>query len=448
MSKTRVIDGKTSLFLLTWPIFVELLLQMLVGNVDQFMISRYSDQAVAAIGNVNQIMNLLVITFNILSMATTIMVAQYLGAKNYKKISEIYSVSIICNVVFGVVISGALFFLSDGMFAMMRLPQELYADAKVYINIVGAFTFLQAAYMSLTAIFRSNGLMKQSMYISIGINVINIIGNAIFLGGLFGVPQLGIMGVAISSVVSRLIGLIALIIIFNRTIEAKVSLSYLRPFPVDTLKSLLRIGLPGAGENISYSASQMVIMMCVNMMGTTAVTTKVYAGMLAWGSFLYGSAVSSANQIIIGHMVGAGDYEGAKERTLKSLWPAMGITLLMSILLFVFSDSIFGIFTDNPEVIALGKGIMLVEIFLEIGRCINMIVIRAMHAAGDIQFPVIAGIISMWGIATVLSFVLGISMGMGIIGVWIAMALDECVRGVVMYIRWQRGSWRNKSIVC
>ncbi|MGL4738968.1 MAG: MATE family efflux transporter [Cellulosilyticaceae bacterium] len=447
MKKTQMIDAKTSLFLLTWPIFVELLLQMLVGNVDQFMISRYSDQAVAAIGNVNQIMNLLLITFNILSMATTIVVAQYLGAKNYKKISEIYSVSIICNLVIGVIISAALFFLSDWMFALMRLPQELYKDAKTYINIVGGFTFLQAVYMSYTAIFRSNGLMKQSMYISIAINLINIIGNTIFLGGLFGVPELGIAGVAISSVVSRFVGLVILIYLFNRTIEAKISLSYLRPFPVDTLKSLLKIGLPGAGESISYNASQMVIMMCVNMMGTVAVTAKVYAGMLAWGSFLYGSAVSSANQIIIGHMVGAGDYEGAQQRTLKSLWPAMIITLTMSICLYLFSDVAFGIFTDNAEVIALGKTIMLIEIFLELGRCSNMVVIRSMQAAGDIQFPVIVGILSMWGIATALAYLLGIHMAWGIAGVWIAMALDECVRGLAMYIRWKRGTWRNKSIV-
>lgn len=447
MGNIKSIDKKTSLFVLTWPIFVELLLQMLVGNMDQFMISRYSETAVAAIGNVNQIMNLLTITFNIISMATTIMVSQYLGSKNYKKVSEVYSVAVFANLAFSGFLGGIIYLFNEPMFKMINMPPELYQDAKTYINIVGGFIFVQAVFMTFGAIFRSNGFMKQTMLISAVINIVNVIGNIIFLNGYLGFPQLGVTGVALSSVISRTIGLILIVIIFMRKLDTRISLKYLRPFPKDTFIGLLKIGVPSGGESISYNIAQMVILTCVNMMGTYAVTTRVYANMLAWFSFLYAAAISSATQIIVGHLVGAKDEDGAHELIIKTLKPTLIISLSVSIIMYLCSGTIFGIFTDNPEIIALGKQIMLIDIALEFGRSVNLVVIRGLQAAGDIKFPVYLGIGSMWGVAALLAYILGIGLGWGLIGVWIAMALDECLRAVIVYIRWKKGSWRGKALV-
>lgn len=447
MSKQTTINKNTSLFLLTWPILVELLLQMLIGNVDQMMISRYSQNAVAAIGNVNQIMNLLLITFNIITMATTIMVSQYLGSNNKEKVSEVYSLATYTNLFFSAILGIVMVFGHGPMFKMMGMPEELYRDATIYIVIVGGLIFLQGVFMSYAAIFRSNGLMKQTMIISFVVNFINIIGNFIFLNGLFGLPKLGVTGVALSSVLSRLIGLIIVMIIFNRKLDAKISISYLRPFPKDTFKSLLKIGLPSAGESLSYNIAQMWILSCVNRMGTYVIATRVYSNMIASFSFIYASAISTATQIIVGHLVGAGDIDDADELVLKTLKPTVLVSVVMSVILFLCSDFIFGLFTQDPVMIALGKQIMFVEIFLEIGRTFNLVIIRSMHAAGDIKYPVIIGIISMWGVAAFLSYVFGVVLGMGLVGVWIAMALDELLRAVLVYRRWKKGKWRGRALV-
>ena len=101
MDQQKKYDKRLSILALTWPIFIELMLQLLVNNIDQLMLSRVSDNAVAAVGNVNQIMNVLVITFSVITMATTILVSQYLGAKDYSKVSETYTVSIFTNLIFG-----------------------------------------------------------------------------------------------------------------------------------------------------------------------------------------------------------------------------------------------------------------------------------------------------------------------------------------------------------
>ncbi len=441
MSQTLPMNNKGLLFKLTWPIFIELVLQMLVGNVDQMMMSQYSENAVAAIGNVNTIMNFVTITFSIVTMAITIMVTQYLGSKNKEKVSEIYTVGIFINLIFSVLISAGLFFGSEALFHALKMPVELHADAKIYLNIVGGLVFLQALFMSFSAIFRSNGLMKQGMHISVVVNVLNIIGNASLL------PSLGIMGIAISSVFSRFIGVILVYRLFVRRIEGELHVKYLRPFPKETSKQLLRIGLPAGGESVMYNLSQMVILTCVNLLGTAVITARVYANMIAWLSYLYSSAVGQANQIIIGHLVGAQQEDEAYERSLKTLRPAMLVTLVISTLVFLLSDQIFGLFTKNPEILSLLKTITFIEIFLELGRAVNIVLVRGMQASGDTHYPVYISILSMWGVATLLSYMFGIVLGWGLIGVWLAMALDECLRAIIFYIRWKRGGWRGKAVI-
>lgn len=441
MSQTLQMNNKGLLFKLTWPIFIELVLQMLVGNVDQMMMSQYSENAVAAIGNVNTIMNFVTITFSIVTMAITIMVTQYLGSKNKEKVSEIYTVGIFINLIFSVLISAGLFFGSEALFHALKMPVELHADAKIYLNIVGGLVFLQALFMSFSAIFRSNGLMKQGMHISVVVNVLNIIGNASLL------PSLGIMGIAISSVFSRFIGVILVYRLFVRRIEGELHVKYLRPFPKETSKQLLRIGLPAGGESVMYNLSQMVILTCVNLLGTAVITARVYANMIAWLSYLYSSAVGQANQIIIGHLVGAQQEDEAYERSLKTLRPAMLVTLVISTLVFLLSDQIFGLFTKNPEILSLLKTITFIEIFLELGRAVNIVLVRGMQASGDTHYPVYISILSMWGVATLLSYMFGIVLGWGLIGVWLAMALDECLRAIIFYIRWKRGGWRGKAVI-
>lgn len=441
------INKKTSLFMLTWPIFIEMLLQMLVSNVDQLMISRISENAVAAIGNVNQIMSVLLITFSVVTMATTILVAQYLGSNNQRRASEVYTVAVFSNLIFSIIIGLILFLFNDAIFTLVKLPHELLADAKMYISIIGGGIFLQGIFMTYAAIFRSNGLMKQGMYISAIVNVLNIIGNLILLNGYFGLPKMGIAGVAISSVISRLIGVIIIIYIFKKKIKGEVSLKYLFPFPMDIFKRLMRIGVPSGGEAISYNASQMVILAFVNTMGITAIAARSYISILAWISYVYASAVSQANQVRVAYLAGSNDYDEAEAKIIETLKLANIVTIIISVLVFLFSDQLLGIFTSNAEILKLGKTILFIDIILEIGRTYNMVIIRAIQAAGDIKYPIIVGISSMWAIATLFSYIFGITFKLGLYGVWIAMMADECIRAVIFYFRLKSGKWRLKKII-
>ena len=260
-------------------------------------------------------------------------------------------------------------------------------------------------------------------------------------------PPLGIAGVAISSTVSRLIGLGLLIVLFNLRTTIEVHLRSLSPFPWGQLKKLLAIGIPSGGESVSYNLSQMVITKIVNGFGTAVINTRVYANMFAMVSYMYGSAVSQAAQILVGVLIGGRKLEDAHKQVMHTIIYSLIIGVGVSTLLYIFSDSLFGLFTDDLAVLRLGKQVMLIEIFLEAGRAVNMTQVRALQAAGDIQFPILLGIASQWGVAVTLSFVFAIGMNLGVVGVWLAMMMNEVLRAILFLLRWYSGKWKTRNLI-
>lgn len=442
-SKPKTLSSNNdSISRLVFPIFIEMLLTMLVGNLDQYMVKTFDENAVGAIGNANQIMNLLLIMFMVISMSTTILSAQYIGSDNRDKLPTIYTLSIFVNLIFSAIISFVVLTFVDPIFAFMKIPADIYDYAVQYMKWIAGFIVLQGLNSTFSAIFRANRLMKETMYISIFVNVTNLVFNYLLINGIGPFPVLGVAGAAIATNISRLVGVIIYITIYVKRFKEKMSLSHLRPFPKTELKKLLGIGLPSGGESLSYSGAMTYIMKIVNGFGTFVINAKVIASTYAWFSFMYALAVGQASQVVIGNYMGAGEVDKVHKRVMKSLRNSVIVSILISTSIYLFSDFLFGIFSSDPNVLALGKKIMFVDIFLEIGKSSNITLVRSLQATGDTKFPTMVGIISMWTIAVGLAIVLGVFFDMGIIGLWIAMALDECIRSVIFYIRWKKGKWR------
>ena len=437
----------TSLFKLGWPIFVQSLLSMCLGYIDTLMISNYSDTAVGGIGNANQIIGFLTLAFSIIASATGVIVAQYLGAKIKEKLNQIYTVSITFNLLLSGIISALILIFNQFILSLMKVPTSMLPDATSYMKIVGGFIFLQAIFDTFSQIFRSNGQTKIGMIIAIVMNLVNIAGNYMFLYGPLKYLHKGVEGVAISTTCSRFVAVIISIIFFIIKIDGQISIKYLIPFPYDVLKKLLKIGLPTAGENISYNIAQLIILSCVNSLSVVAVNTKIYATMLSNFAYLYSISAAMATAIVVGHSIGANEYDFAYEKVMSTLKKSMIISITIALINFLISPVTIGIFTDNTSVVNLGHKIMFICIFLEIGRTANLVIINSMRAAGDVKFPTYLGMASMWGVSVLLGYLFGIVFDFGLVGIWIAMALDEIVRGVVVYIRWKRGTWRGKRIV-
>jgi Na+-driven multidrug efflux pump len=198
---------------------------------------------------------------------------------------------------------------------------------------------------------------------------------------------------------------------------------------------------------LSYNVSQIFILRFINLMGTTVIATKVYASMLANVSYIYTVAIAQATQIIVGYLMGAGKVEEASRRVWSTTRIALVVSEFITLLLLLFCDPIYNLFTTDPAIHALGRQILLVELALELGRTINIIMVKTLTTAGDVWFPVAIGIFSMWTIAVFGGWLLGHRLAWGLVGIWVAMAFDECLRGILFTVRFRCGGWKKKRLV-
>jgi putative MATE family efflux protein len=432
---------------LAGPIFIETLLVMMLGAVDTFMLSRYSDNSVAAVGVVNQLMNLVFLLFEVISIGTSILCSQYIGAGRRDKVIQVVGISLIFNLFSGMLLSLGLYSFAGSLLQMMGLRPDLMSDGLPYMKIVGGFAFLQAISLSLSASLRSADKAKYPMYVSMVVNVLNIIGNYSLIFGKFGMPALGVEGAAISTSLCRFVSVVLLFVILFKKHIPSFPKELFSPFPWIELKNLLKIGIPSAGEHFSYSLSQVVITYFINMISNQALATRSYIVNIVMFTYIFALSIAQGGAILIGHLVGMKKINAAYTigKRIMRLGTATSVTL--ALLTAIFGKHILGMLTSDPWIISTGATILWVEVLLENGRALNFFGVNSLRSAGDIYFPVLVGIVVMWGVQVVGSYLLGISLGWGLVAMWIVFALDENIRGFIFIRRWNSFKWVGKGFL-
>ena len=436
---------RRQLAMLSVPIFIETLLIMMLGAVDTFMLSRYSDESVAAVGVVNQIVMLAFLVFEVINLGTSVICSQYLGAGLNKRIPSVVMVALLTNLLLGLAVSGVLYFGDEMILRAMGLNEVLLPYGTAYMRIVGAFAFFQALSMTLSAALRADNLAIYPMAVTFIVNIVNIFGNYTLIFGKFGMPALGVEGAAISTATCRGIAMLLLFIVVRRTIVKRIPWNVFVKFPWRELKNLLRVGLPSAGEQVSYSSSQMVITYFINMLGVEALATRTYCVNLIMFAYLFCISIALGGAICIGHLVGHGRTRGAFLLGKLVMRLSIIITASLSLLLAIAGPWVMPLLSSNPEIISLGCTILWIDVLLEFGRPTNIFATNALRAAGDVNYPFYVGVVVMWSVAVVAAYFAGIVFGLGLVGMWLAFACDENIRGVVFIRRWYSMKWASKS---
>lgn len=443
MSKIQV----KSLVSLTIPIFFELLLITIVGNIDTIMLGHYSDKAVGAVGGISQVLNIQNVIFGFVNLATSILCAQFIGAKNKRKVQEVITVSLVVNLILGLILGGIYFIFWETILYKIKLPLELIDVGKTYFKLVGGLCVFQAVTLTCGAVMKSHGNPKQMLFVNIGVNILNILGNGMFIFGWLGMPILGPTGVGISTVVSRAVGCVVGFLVMSHYCGFKFRKKFLKPFPFHVIKNILSIGIPTAGENLAWNVGQLMIMAMVNTMGTTLIASRTYLMLIASFVMTFSIALGHGTAIQVGQLVGAKETDEAYKKCFKSLNLSIVLALVVTIIVWLMKNEIMGIFTTNNEILEASLNVFPLMILLEVGRVFNIVIINSLHAAGDIKFPMFMGIIFIFIVAVPFSYLLGVKLGWGLVGIWLANAADEWCRGVAMLIRWKSKKWMTKSFV-
>ncbi|WP_053372989.1 MATE family efflux transporter [Paenibacillus sp. FJAT-27812] len=430
-------DKKFSLWILAWPIFIELFLQFLLGAADTLMVSRISDDAVAVVGFSNQLFQALTTLFITVASGAGILIAQKIGSRNGEDARTIAIMAVNVSAVIGLVLSAVLFLMPGQIASVLQLPEHLLPLAKTYISIVGGGMVLIALMSALSTSIRNTGNTKGPMYTAIGMNVVHVFFNYAFIFGAFGFPKWGLMGVAISTVLCRMLATIVLFIMFLSSFERTISVRDLNVFNRKLFGDIIRIGWP-LGVNMScWVFTQLLIFTFLAILGSNELAARTYMNTLESFCFMLGYSIALAVQIQIAHLFGAGRVKEAYGLAFKAMWIGLGVVTVNAFLIYLFGRQLLGLFTDNTEIVALGVSLLGLNLVLQPGKMINMALGNALNAVGDTRFTMWTSVFSMWLIATGLAYFVGIHLGWGLVGIYLCMILDEYVRGVLSLIRWR-----------
>lgn len=432
---------------LAFPIFLELLLVNIVGNIDTYMLGKYDVNAVGAVGGISQVLNIQNSIFSFICLGTSILTAQFIGAKKSLKIKEVIATSLLLNLILGLIVGGGYVLFSELIMDGINLPFELKNIGRMYFKLVGGLCVFQAIMLTCSAIMKSFGNTKQSLFINIGVNILNIIGNGMFIFGWFGAPILGTTGVGISTVTSRFIGCIVAVFVMKKYCNFKFSLRFYRPIRFNIIKSILGIGIPTAGENVAWNVGQLLIVSMVNKMGVASITSRTYLMLISSLIMTFSIAAGQGSAILVGQQVGARNYDIAYNQCLKSLKISLVLVGIIASVITIFKVPVMRFFTTDADVLAVSMKIFRCILLLELGRTFNIVIINSLHAAGDIKFPMFAGIFSIFGVAVFLSWLFGLKLEYGLLGVWIANTSDEWARALIMLWRWKSRRWQNKGFI-
>ena len=177
------------------------------------------------------------------------------------------------------------------------------------------------------------------------------------------------------------------------------------------------------------------------------VTARSYTAQITNFSFTIGAALAQANAIMTGWRVGAKEYDACDKATKKAALIGIVVAIAVEAAFALCAEPIMSLFTDDPEMVVIVAKLLAIDIVLEIGRVSNLVFGNALKTSGDALFPVIIGAIFMFLCTVLGTYFFGIHLGLMVTGAYIALALDECTRAIAMFLRWQTGKWREKSIV-
>lgn len=432
---------QSRLLAIAWPIFVEQALRIMIGTVDTFMVSHVSDGAVAALGVANQLVVLFLILFNFVGIGASVVLTHHLGAKDRAGATQITKNAIAVNTWLGIAASLVVWQAAEPLLRMMQLPGNLMPYALPFLSLMGGSLFLEAMGMSIAAVLRANKHTRDAMYVAAGQNALNVIGNCITLFGLFGCPKMGVLGVALSSVISRGFACLTLWILLDYRTHLRLrALDFFR-IKSAIVARILRIGLPAAGEHLCYWTAFMLVTTFVAQMGPDPLATQSYTLQLQRFVMLFSISIGLGTEILVGHLIGAGQFDAAYRQLLQSLRTGFAVATGAIVVLAVCAPLAIRCFTTNPAIVVSAVLLLRISVLLETGRVFNVVVINSLRATGDVGFPIQMAVLSMWLVWVPLAWILGIKLGWGLSGVWLAMTLDEWSRGVLMYRRWKSRKW-------
>lgn len=434
---------KQKLLSLFAPILLETLGAMLFGLVDSVLLARISDNAVGAVGTATTYLGMFYLLFGVISGGVLAVMLQYYGSGQKGAAFQTRKIALFINGGIGLSLSLALSIAAPWILQAIGISEALQADATIYFHIVGVACLVDAVTPIASSYLRAFDRTRYSLISALSGNAVNLGLDALFLFA-FG---WGVRGVAIATVIGKLVTL-ALCFFFGRVMIHGTQYTD-RVAWKTILRQILRIGLPGAIETTSYSVAMTLVMVFLNRMDPTGyeANARAVAGQITNFAYCAAYALGQANIIVVGWKLGEGKRKECYSITRFSLLLAIGVSLLLELFFAILGPWIGRAFTQNETLLNTVRIVLFIDLALELGRSTNLVVGNTLKSTGDAWFPMVVAVIVTSLIVIGGTYLFGVTLGLGVIGAFIALAADECVRAIIIFFRWASGKWEKQRLV-
>lgn len=454
---SRPIFTNQDLVRLMIPLVIEQLLLMTVGMADIMMVTTAGEAVVSGVSLVDGINNLIINIFSALSTGGAVVVAQYLGRREPDSARSAAKQLLYAALLVALTLMGTALLLRSHILRLLfgDISQEVMDSALVYFLLTAAAYPFIAIYNAGAALFRAMGNSKVSMYNSLIVNIINVAVNAVLIYGF----QMGAAGAGLGTLVSRVAAAVIIGVKIRRpTLPVYVEDLFHPALQWRMVRSILRVGVPAGIENGMFQVGKLLVLGLVtsfdagaNLAVTgSAVAANAISNSVAGFINVPGQAVGLSMVTVIGQCMGAGDHEQAVSYTkklMKATYLSLGVSCLC---LFLAAPVLVPMFNLTPATAAMAVQVLRwCAVFTAIFWPMSFTLPNALRAAGDAKFTMVVSMLSMWICRIGLSYFLGPAwgMGMGLLGVWIAMFCDWVVRFSVFLPRFLRGKWKEHQVI-
>lgn len=430
------------------PLLAGLLLNFSLTFADSFFLARISDSAAAAAGALFPVLGATIVVFTAVGQAGASVASQLLGAGRRAEAPVAHLSLIVFNLGLGLLTSLTFLALHRLLPRWLGLSGVVEEYAASYLAILGSFQFLKAAQIAYGNILNSRGLTQWVMAEALLTNVLNIGLNLWFMHDGLGLADWGVARVALATVLAQAVGLSFTMAIVRFRLHVKLPL---RPDPQAfkrRLRQVLNIGLPSALEPVAYQASQLAVNALIITWGANALAARAYSfNFVIVTTILWSAALGIGTQIIVAHRVGGERFDDANRELTRALVAAISGNFVISLVLALVHRPLLGLLTSNQEIFDLAESLFWIGVFVEPCRAVNIVAGGALRSSGDARYTATVGSIMMWTVGVPACYLFGKWLGLGLVGVYIGLGIDELTRGLVNYRRWRTGRWKEFRVV-
>ncbi len=439
--------SNSALTALIIPIVVEQFLNLLVGVADTFMISHAGEAAISGVSLVIQLNNVFVLIFAAIAAGGSVVVSQYIGSRQRGHANLAAGQLFMSAAVIGLLVGTIVFFLGPYIFRFLygAVDADVEEAGIRYMRILALSYVFLGMYNAGAGINRSMGKTRTVMYVSMGMNIVNVAGNAI---GIF-VLHAGVAGVAVPSLISHALAAVVMtVLVSNRKSTVFLLAKYVFCVNPGMLKRIFKIALPGSVENGLFQLTKTAIGAIVALYGNAQISANGVAQSIWALSAMFNLAMGPVFITVVGRYMGAGDIEGAEYYMKKLLRITLIWANLWNFAFIGIGAGLLHIYSLSAEAARYALILIIIHNSLNGSICaISYALASGLRAAGDARYTMISAIVSSVVVRGVFAFLFGLVLGWGVIGIAIAMVLDWSVKAVMVWVRYKSGKWKTFKVI-